>query len=266
MISSAMCARDLEPVQPRPSALYVHDDLTDLVAARHGPGTPAARHLERLFALLRREPGRIAVLALEPQYAAVLATPPPAPYAQAVAVGRAGARVAARLHERAGWFPVVRTVDLTREEDGGGGYEVVHRSAGTLAADLRDLAGVTSLAIVDDTVFSGVTVRAVLEALPDDARPRAHVVCLRGVAETLDVLARERPVRAGFAAPGRLLDEVSLINATGLVLRGSIRRRGRADLAFFERPQWMRAWFGEAADDVIGHCRALSAELAGETL
>jgi hypothetical protein len=270
MISGAMPELDRgpaprEPDQPRPLVLYVHDDLSALVAERHGTGSPAARLVERLFGVLRRA-GRVELLALEPQVEALVAAGPARPYAEAVAIGPAGARVAARLHARAGWFPAVRTVDLTREEDGDGGYAVVHRGAGPLAERLVDLAGAASLAIVDDTVFSGVTVRAVLDAMPAAARARAHVVCLRGVAETLAALARERPVLAGFAAPGRLLEEVSLINATGLVLRGSIRRRGQPPLAFFERPQWMRAWFGDAAEEVIAHCQALRAHLPGDAL
>ena len=66
------------------------------------------------------------------------------------------------------------------------------------------------------------------------------------------------PVTAGFAAPGRLLDEVSFINATGLVRRGAIRRTGLPPLAFFERPEWMRAWFPKQANDVIELCRRLN--------
>ena len=65
----------------------------------------------------------------------------------------------------------------------------------------------------------------------------------------------------GFAAPGRLLDEVSFINASGLVRRGAIRRTGLPPLAFFERPEWMHAWFPGHADEVIACCRWLNALL-----
>jgi hypothetical protein len=69
------------------------------------------------------------------------------------------------------------------------------------------------------------------------------------------------PIAVGFAAPGRLLDDVSFINASGLVRRGAIRRTGAAPLAFFERPEWMQEWFGEAAGALIDRCRRLNAIL-----
>lgn len=117
------------------------------------------------------------------------------------------------------------------------------------------------MAVVDDTLFSGLTLRAVLEALPEGARTGAHVFCLRAVEQSLAGLARLAPVTAGFRAPGRLLEDVSFINASGLVRRGAIRRRGAPPLAFFERPEWMAAWFPGYHEEVVALCRALHAEL-----
>jgi hypothetical protein len=54
---------------------------------------------------------------------------------------------------------------------------------------------------------------------------------------------------------------VSFINASGLVRRGAIRRVGRPSLAFYERPEWMRAWFGRDAADVTARCAALARAL-----
>jgi hypothetical protein len=114
---------------------------------------------------------------------------------------------------------------------------------------------------VDDTVFSGLTLRGVLEALPQALLPRTHAFCFRGVAESVAPLAKLCPVTVGVAAPGRMLEDVSFINASGLVLRVSIRRRGRPPLAFFERPDWIRAWFPGRDSDVIDVCRRLNALL-----
>jgi hypothetical protein len=56
-----------------------------------------------------------------------------------------------------------------------------------------------------------------------------------------------------------MLEDVSFINATGLVLRVGIRRRGLPPLAFFERPEWIRAWFPGRDREVVAACRRLNA-------
>ena len=68
----------------------------------------------------------------------------------------------------------------------------------------------------------------------------------------------------GFEAEGRILEEVSYINASGLVRKVGIRRRGHPSLAFYERPEWMEAWFPGYADEVIAVCRKLNALLERE--
>jgi hypothetical protein len=148
-------------------------------------------------------------------------------------------------------------VEVTREERGES-YVLSTLGAPPLEAQLAGVAGAASIAIVDDTVFSGLTMKAVLKALPPDARPRARVLCLRAVQESLADVATLCPAAAGFVAAGRLLDDVSFINASGLVRRGAIRRVGQPPLAFYERPEWMRAWFGEAAGEITARCVALA--------
>ena len=54
---------------------------------------------------------------------------------------------------------------------------------------------------------------------------------------------------------------MSFINASGLVRRGAIRRTGQSPLAFFERPEWMHAWFPDRAEAVLDLCRRLNALL-----
>ncbi len=245
---------------PTPVRFYVHDDLTEDVRERHGAGSPAFALAHELMALIRRD-GRVTVLTLHDQIEALLARGAHAPFALAVGIGRAGERVARQVHGRTGWFPVIRRVDLTREEDGHGGYAVVSPTGVPLAEQLAGVDAAGTLAVVDDTIFSGITMRQVLEALSPAMRSRTHAFCLRCVAESLPPLRAFCPVTPGFAAPGRLLDEVSFINASGLVRRGSIRRTGLPPLAFFERPEWIRAWFPDRADAAIDLCRRLNAVL-----
>ena len=249
--------------QPTPRLLYVHDDLTEEVAREFGETSLASSAARDLIALVARDRERVRVLTLREQLEAVVDQGAHAPFEIAVGIGAAGQRVADTIHERTGWFPRIRRVGLTREEDGRGGYRLVSTEDVDLPAQIADLAGCASLAVVDDTVFSGLTMRSVLEALPPALLRRTHAFCLRGMGESIAAVATLCPVTAGVAAPGRLLDEVSFINASGLVRRVAIRRPGQSPLAFFDRPEWIRAWFPGVHGDVLAICQRLNALLDG---
>ena len=247
--------------QPTPLHLYVHDDLTDEVAAETGPGSPAATLARELVARIAADRARVRVLTLADQVERVVAQGPHEPFVLALGIGRAGERVARALHARTGWFPALRRVGLTREEDGAGGYRLVCTEPGGLEAQLDGARHCASLAIVDDTVFSGLTMTGLLGALDESQRARTRAFCLRGVAASIARVADLCPVTAGVAAPGRLLDEVSFINASGLVRRMAIRRPGEAPLAFLDRPEWLRAWFPADHAEILDLCRRLNALL-----
>jgi len=246
---------------PTPQVFYIHDDLSDDVRHAYGEQSVVCQLTRDLFTLVRRDPQRVVVLQLEDQITRLVAQGSHAPFAMTVGIGQAGERVARQLHQRTGWFPVVRRVEVTREEDGQGGYNLVSLSPQPVAAQLQSLETCASLAVVDDTVFSGLTMRTILQALPPAVLARTHAFCLRGVAESRSGIQALCPISMGFAAPGRILDEVSFINAAGLVRRISIRRAGQPSLAFFDRPEWMRAWFPGYADEVMALCRRLNALL-----
>ncbi len=253
--------------QPTPRLLYVHDDLSSDVIRRFGADSTAADLLHALFALLSRSGDRVVILTMAEQIDLVISRGPHPPFDLALGIARAGERVAQALHLQTGWFPHVRRLGLTREEDGRGDYRLVSTVAAPLAAQLDGidgLEGAGSLAVVDDTVFSGLTMRSVLEALPPPLLARTHAFCLRGIGESIAGVARLCPVTAGVVAPGRMLEDVSFINASGLVLRVGIRRHGQPPLAFFDRPDWIRAWFPDRDGEVIGLCRRLNALLEAE--
>jgi hypothetical protein len=263
-IAAASAPADLdgaEYAQPTPRLLYVHDDLTEEVASRFGATSNAATLARHLLDVLAEDSARVVVLSLAAQVERVIDQGVHAPFELAIAIGRAGQRVARALHTPTGWFPRVRRIGLAREEDGRGGYRLVSTDLVSVEAQLADLPPRGTLAVVDDTVFSGLTMRCVLEMLPGEVRARTHAFCLRGVAESIDAIRRLCPVTAGVAAPGRLLDEVSFINASGLVLRVGVRRHGQPPLAFFDRPAWIAAWFPGRAAEVLALCRRLNALL-----
>jgi hypothetical protein len=248
--------------QPTPRLLYVHDDLTEEVGGRFGPASPAAAVTRSVFELLNRDRERVVILTLADQVERVIAQGTHAPFDLALHIGLAGERVAQALHAKTGWFPRGRRLGLTREEDGRGGYRLVSTVPATLAAQLEGIEASASLAVVDDTIFSGLTLRSVLEALPPALLGRTHAFCLRGVADSAAAIAKLCPLTVGVAVRGRMLEDVSFINASGLVVRGSIRRGGAPPLAFFERPEWIRAWFPGRDRDVIAACARLSELLA----
>jgi hypothetical protein len=251
---------------PTPKVLYIHDDLSEYCAREQGERSAAVRLTRDLFALLGRNPERVVRLTLDSQMAKLIAGGSYNPFALTIGIGGAGERVAQQLHVRTGWFPKIARLDISREEDGHGGYNIISTTAIALAQQLPALDGISSLAVVDDTVFSAVTMRTVLLALPVEVRAQTRAFCLRGVAASLERITPLCPIAIGFAAPGRLLDEVSFINASGLVMRIAIRQANRPPLAFFDRPMWMHAWFPDYADDVIALCQRLNAILEPDGL
>lgn len=259
-LDSAATAGDAY-AQPTPRLLYVHDDLSDDLDRRFGADSRPAALLRSLFALLTDGPGRVEILTMAEQVGLVVGRGPHEPFDLTLGIGLAGERAARALHLETGWFPRTRRIGLTREEDGRGHYRLVSTVSVPLPAQLDGIGDARSLAIVDDTVFSGLTMQSVLEALPPALRSRTHAFCLRGVAESIAKIALLGPITAGVMAPGRILNDVSFINASGLVLRVGIRRHGLPPLAFFERPDWIRAWFPGRADEVIALCRRLNASL-----
>ena len=246
---------------PVPSRFYVHDDISRDIRLRHGPDSEAYRLTEQLFDLIRRDAERVRVLTVEEQIEELVSRGEHAPFAMTIGIGTAGERVARQLHQRSGWFPSIQRIDLFREEDARGGYNLVGGGADSLGGKLSSVKDVPSLAVVDDTVFSGLTMRTVLGAMPPELLSRTHAFCLRCVGESRPAIEALCPISAGFAATGHILEDVSFINASGLVTRVGIRRANKPPLAFFDRPEWVNAWFPDYGTEVVELCKRLNALL-----
>lgn len=246
---------------PTPSAFYIHDDLSDDVRLSHGEHSLEYRLVGELFDLVRKDARRVFVLTVDEQIDLLLSKASPEPFGVALGIGAAGEKVARQIHERSGWFPNIRRLDAARQEDGTGGYTLISVTQEPLEVQVRGLEKFGCVAIVDDTIFSGFTLRTVLGLLPSEVLRRTHAFCLRCVQESLESVRELCPVTAGFEAEGRILEEVSYINASGLVRSVGIRRKCKPSLAFYERPEWMRAWFPCHSDEVIAACRRLNALL-----
>jgi adenine/guanine phosphoribosyltransferase-like PRPP-binding protein len=246
---------------PTPRTLYVHDDLVPVLGTRFGDEAPITKLARELLMQVAGDGKGVLVLSLESQLAALIARGEHAPFDAAIGIAGAGEVVARQLHARTGWFPVIHRVDVTRVETTAGSYVLDTQSRPALAAQAAALDLGARVAVVDDTVYSGLTMRAVLSALPVGVRARAQAFCLRGVADSIATVAALCPITAGFVASGRLDHDVSFINASGLVRRGAIRRAGTGPLAFFERPEWLRAWFPGRDAAILAICRDLHALL-----
>lgn len=258
MGNKSSAGNDQRYVAPAPDTFYIHDDLSDWVRQDQGEDSEAYRLTAELFDLFRRNTPNVVVLTVDQQIELLAPKGDHSPFDATVGIGLAGERVARQLHERTGWFPNVIRIDVTREEDGLGGYNIVSTTSDPLDAQLHRLVRFDSLAVVDDTVFSGLTMRTVLAALPSGLLDKTHSFCLRCVEESLPTIEALCPITAGFCAPGRIFQGVSFINASGLVRPVGIRRKGLPPLAFFERPQWMEVWFPGYASKVMELCRQLN--------
>ena len=98
-----------------------------------GENSLASSAARDLIALLARDRERVRVLTLREQLEAVVDQGAHAPFEIAVGIGAAGRAGRRQIHERTGWFPRIRRVGLTREEDGRGGYRLVSTEDADLA-------------------------------------------------------------------------------------------------------------------------------------
>ena len=243
---------------PAALQIYIYNDLPYSRAARPHDGR-FLDLLAELAAALRSEP-YVHFIEMAEQLDALAGLPVAAPFTRALAIGNAGRRVADELHARTGWFPVVETLSITREEIEPGCYRVVSLG-GMDPAPLLQAVDAASLAVVDDTLYSGLTLTWVLTRLRPAVLAHTRVFCLQAIAEALPAVRRFCPVSAGLEMPGRVEEDVTIIKASHLFERGAIRRSGGTDLAFFERPAWMDAWFPHLAARITALCAMIDGHL-----
>ncbi len=245
---------------PTPGVLYINDDLTGPIREHFGADSEQAQLATELLDRAQYDLRKVVVLTIERQLEGIVTQGPRDPFEVTIAIGGAGKTAADLIHRRTEWFPAIREIALTRVENGAGGHDL--RGADRLREQLEWLTGAGRVAVVDDTVYSGLTAMAVLDALPDGAVERTEFFCLKAVGETADRLRQKCEITIGFAAPGTINEDVSIINATGLVYRVAIRTRLGPDMAFFDRPQWMRAWFPADHEKIIELCQRLNAKVS----
>lgn len=239
---------------PVPSRLYVYDDLPSV--RQHYAGKELVlRLLQRLEQALRAN-AHVRLIDVNEQVEKLARQLPPESFDLAFAAGDAGARVAAALQARSGRFPSIRRIGVTRIEQGPFQYRVISTTGAPLEQQLSVPEGAL-LALVDDTIYSGLTLTSLLQRLPASQLPRTRVYCLQALAASLPRIRAFCPVYAGLELNGIPERDVSIIKASHLFEPGAIRRADGRDLAFYERPEWLRAWFPVNAEHVIELCDEL---------
>lgn len=239
---------------PTPRTLYIYNDL---VYYRLPPQARRAflQRLDDLERALQANP-HVVMLDIGEQLGLLAATSDPSRFAETLAVGEAGYRIAAGLHARTGWFPKIRLISVAREEIAPDRYRVQTTSDQALDEQLGHL-DPGPLALVDDTIYSGLTVSSIVACLSQRDRARLHIFCLQGIAASIAAIRRICPVTAGLEIHGDPGVGVSVIKASHLFIRGAVRPAQQPALAFFERQLWMEAWFPRNARLVIALCEDL---------
>ncbi len=237
-----------------PFHLFVYNDLP--YSREHASGDASVvALLDRLEQALRDQPN-VSLIDIADQIEKLAEAPVARSFAMTIAIGEAGARIARRLHQRTGWFPAIETIPVTRVEAGPGDYRIPDNP--TVEQRLRNLSAVP-LAIVDDTLYSGLTLSWVLDRLPNSVLPATEVFFLQAMADAMPVLRARCTVHVGLIMPGVPEKDVSIIKASHLFEAGAIRRTAGRDLAFFERPEWLHRWFPQGVAAITALCMELAA-------
>lgn len=243
---------------PTPERVYIYDDLP-FVRAAHGDDAVLLALVDQLAALLAAEP-RVRFLNVDALVDALAQTPVNAPFDRALAIGGAGLRIAALLHAKTGWFPCLAALPITREEQGEHGYSIVASAPRDPEQQLRAIADGT-LALIDDTIYTGLTLAWALDRLPAGVVATTHIFALQAVAQALPPLRARCTVHAGIELVGVPERDLTVIKASHLFERGAIRRGVGGDLAFYERREWLDAWFPERGGRIVALCARLHALL-----
>ena len=178
------------------------------------------------------------------------------PFDIAIAVGDSGERVANLINEKTNWFPNLTTFNIAREESSKGRYFIPNTYLDPIKVFFIDKK-ISRIAIIDDTLYSGLTIQAIINCIPIKLQKNIDIFLLQGLSITLEKLDKEYEFNIALKIDGIPEKEVTIIKASGLFMRGAIRISNSISLAFFEREEWMRIWFPKNWKEIIEICKKL---------
>ncbi len=241
----------------KPLKLYIYDDIDDLLPVLSSP--EYSQIMRGLVTMLRKAiQANENTLLIGRDYAVdkIKASYSHKPFDIAFAIGSSGYLVAKRLHFETNWFPNISLLPIKRNEVQENEYVIYSRFKNKISHAIRKK--VSSIAIIDDTLYSGLTVRTVLENIPDRFVPQINLFFLHALEDGLASIANIQSVNAGLFIPGKREIDVSIIRASGLFYKGAIRRLKKSSQAFYQRPQWMQRWFPVNFQEIISISRKIS--------
>lgn len=172
-----------------------------------------------------------------------------------LALGKSGLKIANHISKQFLWKCELIEIPITRQEDSPGKYSIVPLPKKYLSF-LENLKNIY-VAIVDDTIYSGLTISYVLNNLPVFTAKKTQVFCVSAVRSSMSKLKKICNVTAGLIVSGNADEEVIIIRGSGLFLNGAIKRKDKLSLAFFERPSWIKTWFPVNSLRIINLCKRL---------
>lgn len=171
-------------------------------------------------------------------------------------LGESGYNTAKMLHAQTNKFSEIHLIPITRKEVNQSKYIISYEEKVSLNKIISK--NCSSIAIVDDTLYSGITLLAVLKKIRKKFHKNVHILCLQAIEETIPRISAHCSFTTGFLMPGKIEEEVSVIKISGLFMKGAIKRVNAPPLAFFERPEWIANWFPNKPEKIIEICRNIS--------
>ncbi len=173
-----------------------------------------------------------------------------------IGIGKSGHQIARLLNQYSGQDYPLLLAELSRQEISPNNYQMNPVQLAKVAEELKDLTG-KRVAIVDDTLYSGLTIHSILDLLPSDTLQQTEIFVLQGIEDSLPTIMDRCLVRIGFVMVGKREKDATIIKTSNLFIPGAIIQIDGKSQAFCDRPKLMAEWFPVNSKQVIKLCRQL---------